>query len=577
MRARRVLLRLVVAGAVMASLLAPAVIAPAHTISHPIVRARTVSYGVAGWMGASRRVGFELPATHIGFSWTGAAGTGIEYRTLPSTETSRWRRAREAHDLEEGDEHYSAVLSVDGVTGLEWRPIETRRARVSNVTLDYIDALHGPRETVEVPSLATASAREPAIITRAEWGADESIKDTTGGCKRQFFDLQQLFVHHTAGSNFDEHPKATMRAIYWFHTQTRGWCDIGYNFVIAPDGRVFEGRWARPYAPFEFHDSENRAGEVVAGAHVESYNSGSAGVSLMGNYSVVRPSPAMRRSLAELLAWEADRHGLAPKAKHRYHNPSSGLTRRLPYIAGHRDAGDTECPGGYVYAALPQIRSDVAAVIGNGKTSTSLSMSSMVTSVNYGENATFTGSLLDESGLGLGSRSVYSYLKPAGMEWRIGPTATTAPDGSFVLTFVPQRNVQVVAVYDGDATTWGAESETVAMDVKPIVTLAPENGTVDAFGISHFPSSTTSVVLSGDVSPAHVGGEVILHVARVNPDNTYTLLAIQALMLNEASAYSYEFLLPEPRAGTYRSLARFQRDQDHARASSPEVFFVVDP
>ncbi|MEA2434781.1 MAG: hypothetical protein QOG54_2238 [Actinomycetota bacterium] len=583
MRASRVLLRAFVAVAVLAAVLVPAVIAPAHTISVPVTRARTVTFGdpvggPAGWSEASRRVLFELPATHIGFSWAGVEGTGIRYRTIGADgDTSRWRRATEAHDMEAGDEHYSAVLSVDGSKGLEWKPVETLRHRVSNVTLDYIDSLHGPRESIAVDSIAEAAAGEPHIVTRAEWGADESLKSTSGGCERQFFPLQQLFVHHTAGSNFDTHPKATMRSVYWFHTERRGWCDIGYNFVIAPDGTIFEGRWARSYAPFEKHDSENRAGEVVAGAHVESYNSGSAGVSLMGNYSLVKPSPAMRRSLAELLAWEVDRHGLKPQAEHRYRNPQTSLTKRLPYIAGHRDAGDTECPGNYVYAALPSIRADVAAVVGNGKTTSSLTLQTMADRINYGEYATFTGTLLDESGIGLGRRSIYSYIKPAGMEWRAGPKTTTAPDGSFVLSLTPQRNVAVVAVYDGDETTWGASSEAVSVKVQPVVTLAPENGTFDAYGISHFPAGTSAVALSGDVSPAHVGGEIVLRVARVEADGSYTLLTTQTLGLNEASAYRYEFVLPKPYAGTYRSLAWFQGDTDHARASSPEIFFIVDP
>src|SRR3712207_8804536 len=44
-----------------------------------------------------------------------------------------------------------------------------------------------------------------------------SLKRTSGGCVRRFFPVQQLFVHHTAGANFDRNPKATMRAIYWYH------------------------------------------------------------------------------------------------------------------------------------------------------------------------------------------------------------------------------------------------------------------------------------------------------------------------------------------------------------------------
>ena len=125
----------------------------------------------------------------------------------------------------------------------------------------------------------------PDIVTRAEWGADESLKSTSGGCTRRFYRVQQLFVHHTAGTNNDADPAATMRAIYWYHTRSRGWCDIGYNFVVGPDGAIFEGRWARKYMPWESHSGEDAQGRAVAGAHVADYNSGSVGISMMGDFT----------------------------------------------------------------------------------------------------------------------------------------------------------------------------------------------------------------------------------------------------------------------------------------------------
>ena len=34
-----------------------------------------------------------------------------------------------------------------------------------------------------------------------------------------------------------------MRSIYAYHTQTRGWGDIGYNVIVDKFGRIFEGRY----------------------------------------------------------------------------------------------------------------------------------------------------------------------------------------------------------------------------------------------------------------------------------------------------------------------------------------------
>lgn len=575
-RAKWVGLKLIVVVAVMAAVLVPALVAPARTISLPRTMAATKALGLPSR--APQSVAFEFPATHVAFSWTGDEGTGVRFRTVsPAGERSAWQRATEAHDAETGDQHFSAVISVDRIAGIVWQGVARKGARMGPVTLDYLNTLDGDRYERDIPAVAQAAAGTPNIITRAQWGADESVKKTSGGCKRYFYRVQQLFVHHTAGANFETRPKATMRAIYWYHAVRQGWCDIGYNFVISPDGQVFEGRWARNYAPFEIHDGETRDGRAVAGAHVAGYNSGSVGISLMGNYEQVQLPPAARQSLAEVLAWEADRHNLDPQGVHRYRNPETGATRRLPRIAGHRDAGYTSCPGKFVYGALPGIRKDVKTVMGAGKLSSGITLQPTAPVVGFGESATFDGTLTDEAGTPLAARSIRSYMKVPGAEWTEGPTAATAADGTFSLTVTPKSNTRLIAIYDGDPTTWGATSPTARVKVRPEVTLQAQGAFVDALGIGHFPSDTTNVVLSGGVRPSHPGHEVVVRVSKMNVDGTYSLLTKQPIMLGPQSDYEFDFVLPEPRSGKYRALTWFTGDSDHPRSPSPEVIFVVDP
>ena len=565
----------IVVVAVFAGTLVPALVAPARTISLPQTMVETKALGRV--TRAPQKVTFEFPATHVGFSWTGEEGTGVRFRAISeSGKKGEWQRATEAHDAERGDQHFSGVIALDRASGLIWQGVRKEGAQMGPVVLDYLNTIDGERYLQRIPVVAEA-AETPDIVTRAEWGADESVKSTSGGCTRTFFKPQQLFVHHTAGANFDKNAPATMRAIYWYHTARQGWCDIGYNFVVSHDGTIFEGRWARTYAPFEHHDGESRDGRIVTGAHVSGYNSGSIGVSLMGNYSEVELPPAARRSLAELLAWEADRHDLRPKGTHTYRNPETGATTRLPFIAGHRDAGNTECPGNLVYAALPAIREDTKAAMGAGKITTRLSLQPTAPIVQNGESATFTGILTNGQGIGLAARPIRSYLKVSGAEWAPGPGTVTAADGSYSLSITPKKNSKLIAVYDGDPTTWGADSNIAAVKVRPTVTLQTERGMLDAAGISHYPSGTTSVPVSGGVRPRHPGHGVVLRVSKLNPDGTYTLLSKMPLTLDASSNYAGEYLLPEPIGGSYRAITWFKEDGDHPQAPSPEVFFVVDP
>lgn len=59
-----------------------------------------------------------------------------------------------------------------------------------------------------------------------------------------FHPTQKLVVHHTATRNDDPDPAATVRAIYRYHPIDKGWGDIGCNFLVDAQGRVYKGRWS---------------------------------------------------------------------------------------------------------------------------------------------------------------------------------------------------------------------------------------------------------------------------------------------------------------------------------------------
>ena len=134
------------------------------------------------------KVALGFPATHIAFSWTGSENVKFVYRTDPA---GRWLTAPIAHDADTETRHFTGVLAVDRPETLEWDVRRKPGAAVSGVTLDYLNTLDGPRIERTVPSTASAEARTPNIITRAEWGADESLKHTSGGCRRQFHPMRQ--------------------------------------------------------------------------------------------------------------------------------------------------------------------------------------------------------------------------------------------------------------------------------------------------------------------------------------------------------------------------------------------------
>jgi hypothetical protein len=275
---------------------------------------------------------------------------------------TRWHavgRCGGARDGQPADAPASVLLSVAGAEGYEVRVDPAATVEVTE--LDTI----GPATAVAVPAegmpLPDGSAIAVPYLSRAAWGADESLRFRNGTeyWPAEYFPAQALTVHHTAGTNDDPDPAATVRAIYAYQAthQETDFGDIGYNLLIDEAGRVYEGRWSGTDVVPAFGGTLGR--ELTTGAHVLGYNSANVGVCLLGNFTSRTPTSAARASLILVLAGLARSCGLDPTATITYVNPSNGNARTLPTISGHGDWAATECPGNLFYPQLPDIRAAV--------------------------------------------------------------------------------------------------------------------------------------------------------------------------------------------------------------------------
>ena len=228
------------------------------------------------------------------------------------------------------------------------------------------------------PSLNEAKWADPSIITPIqkqtiadnylitafpnEFRTDFVIKTRDNKSLRRPVQINnkkfKIVIHHTAkslGSNPTYENEITeMKDIYRFHTLTRKRWDIGYNYVIWPDGTIFEGRYGGPSAIW---------------AHMVNNNGWSIGISLMGNFQQEDPTAMQLQSTINLVARLADKYQIDVYRKVIYHESSS----EDPYIKDHtdeslvwhKDAGDTSCPWINLYNKLDTIKSQVVNLIGS--------------------------------------------------------------------------------------------------------------------------------------------------------------------------------------------------------------------
>ena len=85
-------------------------------------------------------------------------------------------------------------------------------------------------------------APKPYIYSRAQWGANERMRDQS---PPSYGTVKAGFIHHTVNANSytSAQVPALLRGIYAYHTQSRGWRDIGYNYLVDRFGRIWEGRY----------------------------------------------------------------------------------------------------------------------------------------------------------------------------------------------------------------------------------------------------------------------------------------------------------------------------------------------
>ena len=165
------------------------------------------------------------------------------------------------------------------------------------------------------------------VYQRQDYGAPA----TPGGARRPRSRVVGMTVHWTTGTVLGEASQlGWVGNIYRYHTQTRGWADIGYAYLFHHYGNVYVGR-----------------GRYRALAHASGYNTTWLGCAFLGGNDSHVSDEALAAA-AGLRSWLRREGGM------------TSMTR----VNGHRDIGSTACPGdrlhSWVHAGMnaPDVGSD---------------------------------------------------------------------------------------------------------------------------------------------------------------------------------------------------------------------------
>lgn len=315
-----------------------------------------------------------FPFTDVGpqwiMDWPIGANYGLELRTsLDGQAWSGWVGVEGEPDWRRPDargipEWVGDLVPVPQSTRwhryaqYRWRPDRAPGGSaplLHRMVLSFIDAGITPQARAAhhptgepPPALSLDSFPKPAVVSRTAWGCPDGQESPDW--EPEYEPVTHAIVHHTVTPNDDTDFAARVRSIWVYHARSRGWGDIGYNYLVDREGTVYEGR---------------AGGDNSVGGHAYPGNHGSLGLAFMGAFSSDPVPQSMLDGAADLIAWEAGRKSIDPYGWGwlRSSDPDNTADRWVPRIAGHRDVWYTACPGDVLYGHLPMLRDEVASLL----------------------------------------------------------------------------------------------------------------------------------------------------------------------------------------------------------------------
>ncbi|MCB9644852.1 MAG: N-acetylmuramoyl-L-alanine amidase [Myxococcales bacterium] len=167
-------------------------------------------------------------------------------------------------------------------------------------------------------SLLPGQALTGPFNARSVWGAAPPKCTTSNPTKNR------IAIHHTVTPNNETGSTVItrLRGIQNYHQNTQGWCDIGYHLLVSWDGFAWEGTQAE-----------------YLGTNVGGQNTGTLGISFLGDFTGTEPPSAMTCTGSKLIDWGVKTFGV-PRARSN--------------ILGHQEfpSQSTSCPGARLLAQV---------------------------------------------------------------------------------------------------------------------------------------------------------------------------------------------------------------------------------
>lgn len=241
----------------------------------------------------------------------------------------------------------------------EWWVDETWRYADSDVRKDYFERVYSESEKEDTPAQIKQKEKTKEINTYLSSNYKENntlaevIKEENW--HQLFWPIQKtnyvksIVVHHTDSTWSDS--LSAIRSIYKYHTLTRWWWDIWYNYLIWYDWEIYEWRAGWDY---------------TVSAHALRNNRSSVWIALIWKYEHEKISDKQYESLKKLISYLTKKYWIDISNEFDYHRDCIWSkcdfyleSYKDDVVVWHRDVWHTNCPGEELYKQIQIIKEEL--------------------------------------------------------------------------------------------------------------------------------------------------------------------------------------------------------------------------
>lgn len=299
----------------------------------------------------------EFPFDFLSIEWQ--AGNQLQVRFFEDGTWTDWFNTEgeaDVPDHEEGARPYQLFMTH---AATKYQVRGGQQGVFSSRVTYFIQPYYRPSKDDRIYMALNETPSDLVIQSRGQWldGGIELASDQRERLWATGYDgIKKVILHHTATTIRDinndgvinqQDYREAVRAMYSYHARSRRWGDLGYNYIIDPEGTIWEGRYGGE-GSIGGHAHRDLACKKFGKSGI-GFNAGTIGIAVLGTYEEEDITPQAKESLTSLIARKSWEFEFDPAGKSYF------VDGHYANVLGHRDVDCTTCPGAKLHAYLPVI------------------------------------------------------------------------------------------------------------------------------------------------------------------------------------------------------------------------------